>query len=77
MHYTTSPCPRLVLCKEISHYFWQCEIQLYCKNVINEGAKMFASFIITRVIIFDVITVTTKEMNWKTMSVPFSLHGMA
>ena len=38
---------------------------------------MFASFIITRVIIFDVITVTTKEMNWKTMSVPFSLHGMA
>jgi len=38
---------------------------------------MFASFIITMVIIFDVITVITKEMNWKTMSVLFSIYSMA
>jgi len=38
---------------------------------------MFASFIITMDIIFDVITVITKEINWKTMSVPFFIYGMA
>ena len=38
---------------------------------------MFASFIIIMVIIFDVVTVITKEMNWKTTSVLFPIYGMA